>query len=117
MKKVFPNREFVELPLTNQLYHCVFDITAKRQIPNVQTGHAQPVRSATHRPGSAMTRSQVHHRAIFDDKGRLMVFATHNTDNGDGWEWEGDNLFYFREFSEKTAYPLAVNVVFYVMTH
>jgi len=35
-----------------------------------------------------------------------------------GWlEWEGDNLFYFREFSEKTAYPLAVNVVFYVMTH
>jgi hypothetical protein len=46
-----------------------------------------------------------------------MVFATHNTDNGDGWEWEGDNLFYFREFAEKTAYPLAVNVVFYVMTH
>jgi hypothetical protein len=47
----------------------------------------------------------------------MMVFATHNTDNGDGWEWEGDNLFYFREFSEKISYPLAINVFFYVMTH
>jgi len=45
------------------------------------------------------------------------VFATHNTDNGDGWEWEGLNHYYFENFSEKIAYPLAVNVVFYVMTH
>ena len=47
----------------------------------------------------------------------MMVIATHNTDNGDGWEWEGLNHYYFENFSEKTAYPLAVNVVFYVMTH
>lgn len=116
MKKVFPNRNFVELPLTNQLYHCVFDITAKRQIPNVQLG-TQSQWDPEHRTWERWDAKVVHHRAIFDDKGRLMVFATHNTDNGDGWEWEGDNLFYFREFSEKTAYPLAVNVVFYVMTH
>jgi hypothetical protein len=116
MKKVFRDREFVELPITNQLYRCVFDITAKRQIPNVQMGtrsQYDPQRTTWERYDAR----QVHHRAIFDDQGRLMVFATHNTDNGDGWEWEGDNLFYFREFSEKTAYPLAVNVVFYVMTH
>jgi len=116
MKRVFPNRQFVEVPITNQLYRCVFDIPAKRQIPAVQIGtHSQydPERRTWERSDA----KQVHHRAIFDDKGRMMVFATHNTDNGDGWEWEGDNLYYFREFSEKTAYPLAVNVVFYVMTH
>ena len=116
MKRVFPNRDFVELPLTNQLYHCVFDITAKRQIPNVGVGTRSQY-DPENRTWERSDAKQVHHRAIFDDKGRLMVFATHNTDNGDGWEWEGDNLFYFREFAEKTAYPLAVNVVFYVMTH
>jgi hypothetical protein len=116
MKKVFPSRDFVELPITNQLYHCVFEITAKHQVPNVQLGTRSQF-DPQHITWERSDARQVHHRAIFDDKGRLMVFATHNTDNGDGWEWEGDNLFYFREFSEKTAYPLAVNVVFYVMTH
>jgi hypothetical protein len=116
MKRVFPNREFVELPITNQLYRCVFDITAKRQIPAVDLGTRSQY-DPEHRTWERSDAKQVHHRVIFDDKGRLMVFATHNTDNGDGWEWEGDNLFYFREFAEKTAYPLAVNVVFYVMTH
>ena len=56
-------------------------------------------------------------RAIFDDKGRMMVIATHNTDNGDGWEREGEYEYYFKNFSEKIAYPLGINIIFYVMTH
>lgn len=114
MRKVFPNRHFVELPLDHPLYRSVNQIKAKRQIPAVQIGTASQWTGVTwERPDA----HEVHHRAIFDDDGRLMVFATHNTDNGDGWEWEGDNLYYFREFSEKTAYPLAINVLYYVMTH
>ncbi len=46
-----------------------------------------------------------------------MVLLTHNTDNGDGWEREGEDDYYFHQFSEKAAYPLAINVLFYVMTH
>jgi len=114
--RVFPNRDFVELPLTNGLYHCVFDITSKGQVPNVELGTASQF-DPEHRTWERPDAHEVHHRAIFDDKGRIMVFATHNTDNGDGWEWEGDNLFFFREFSEKISYPLAVNVLFYTMTH
>ncbi len=116
MKKVFPRREFIEVPLTNALYHCVFEITSKGQVPNVELGTASEF-DPQHRTWERYDAKVVHHRAIFDDKGRMMVFATHNTDNGDGWEWEGDNLFYFREFSEKISYPLAVNVLFYTMTH
>jgi len=116
MKKVFRDREFVELPLTNQLYHCVFDIKSKGQVPNVRTGTLSEHTHVTWEDHDGDTRT-VHHKAIFDDKGRIMVFATHNTDNGDGWEWEGDNHYYFEHFSEKIAYPLAVNVVFYTMTH
>jgi hypothetical protein len=60
---------------------------------------------------------EVHIRGIYDDKGRLCVIICHNTDNGDGWEREGDNEYYFREFAEKKAYPLGINIIFYAMTH
>jgi Domain of unknown function (DUF4159) len=113
-KQVFPDRKFVELPLDHPLYHCVFDIQSKGQIPNVDLGTRSQYTGITwERPDAKV----VHHRVIFDDKGRIMVFATHDTDNGDGWEWEGNNHYFFEHFSEKIAYPLAVNVIFYVMTH
>ena len=46
-----------------------------------------------------------------------MVVICHNTDLGDGWEREGENEEYFREFSAKKAYPLGINIVVYAMTH
>ena len=114
IKQVFPDRDFSELPLDHPLYRCVFDIRSKSQIPNVFLGTESQYTGITWERSDAR---EVHHRAIFDDQGRLMVLATHNTDNGDGWEWEGDNQYFFREFSEKIAYPLAINILFYVMTH
>ena len=115
LKKVLPDRDFVELPLTHPLYHCDFDIKSKDRVPNVENGSRQQF--DPNYPTWEKGGQEVHHRAIFDDKGRLMIFATHNTDNGDGWEWEGINHYYFEHFSEKTAYPLAINVIFYTMTH
>jgi hypothetical protein len=114
LKKVFPLRLFQEMPIDHPLYQCVYPIRAKTQVPDLGTGTRSQFTGITWERSDAKT---VHHRAIFDDHGRLMVFATHNTDNGDGWEWEGDNPYYFREFSERTAYPLAINVLFYTMTH
>ena len=57
------------------------------------------------------------YRAIFDDKGRMMVIICSNTDLGDGWEREGENVDYFHEFSEKKSYPMGINIVTYAMTH
>jgi len=115
LKKVFRDRQWVELPLDHPLYHCVFDIKSKAQVPNVYNGNRQQFDPDY--PTWEKGGREVHHRAIFDDKGRIMVFATHNTDNGDGWEWEGNNHYYFEHFAEKTAYPLAINVIFYTMSH
>lgn len=114
MSQVFPDRRFTELDLEHPLYRCVFDIKAKHQVPAINVGVASQWTGDTRERADADT---VHHRAIYDDHGRLMVLATHNTDNGDGWEREGENPYYFEHFSEKTAYPLAINVLFYVMTH
>jgi hypothetical protein len=117
MKRVFPQREFVELPLDHKLYHCVFEITSKGQVPNVELGTESQFTGVTWEYHDGEQCKEVHHRVITDDKGRIMVIATHNTDNGDGWEWEGDNHYFFEHFSEKISYPLAVNIIFYSMTH
>ena len=117
LKKVFPDRSFVELPLSHPLYHCVFDIKSKERCPQVDNGNATQSNPDFPTWERGPSGREVHHRAIFDDKGRIMVFAAHNTDNGDGWEWDGNNHYYFEHFAEKIAYPLAINVIFYAMTH
>jgi len=119
IKKVLPDRSFVELPLDHPVYHCVFEIKSKGQVPNYRLGEMsefdpQHRTWETNHDGDVRT---VHHRAIFDDRGRLMVMATHNTDNGDGWEREGESDYFFHHFSEKISYPLGINIIFYVMTH
>ena len=110
--RVFPDRPQVELSLDHPLFHCVFDM---KKLPQVQTLQRW-------RPGQTVsTRTpedpDPHYRAIYDDKGRIMVLECANTDTPDGWEREGDNEEYFHEMSEKIAYPFAINVIFYAMTH
>ncbi|HYF35049.1 MAG TPA: DUF4159 domain-containing protein, partial [Prosthecobacter sp.] len=98
------------------IFHMVFPLKVKPQIPSV--GHAMAGRSRGitfewDKPGSETP----HYRAVFDDKKRIMMMICHNTDLGDGWEEEGTDPWYFREFSEKYAYPLGINIVFYALTH
>jgi hypothetical protein len=115
-KRVFPDRSFSELPMNHPLFHCVFDFKGPKnelQTPNVQTGR-RGISYETHDGQACM---ELHIRAILDDKGRIMVLATHNCDNGDGWERETEDDSFFRDFSEKRAYPLAINILFYAMTH
>ena len=117
LKKVFPDRSFKELALDHPVYHCVFEIKSKGQVPNFRQGEASEYTGVTWEQNHDGDVRTVHHRAIFDDKGRMMVIATHNTDNGDGWEREGESDYFFHNFSEKIAYPLGVNIIFYAMTH
>jgi Domain of unknown function (DUF4159) len=114
IKKVFPEREPEDLPLVHPIFHCVFEIKEKPQIPNIQLGIESEYTGITwERPDA----KEVHYRAILDDQRRIMVMICHNTDLGDGWEREGESQYYFHEFSEKKAYPLGINIVFYAMTH
>ena len=114
IKQVFPDREPVELPLEHPIFHCVYDLKEKPQIPSVGVALNGRSRGITWEREDAKTP---HYRAIFDDKNRMMAIICHNTDLGDGWEREGEDRWYFTEFSEKKAYPLGINIVFYAMTH
>ncbi len=117
---VLPGREFVELPMEHPLFHCVFDLNVpknKLQTPNIGRGIDSQTDGVTWEYHDGEECIDVHIRAILDDKGRIMIIACHNVDNGDGWEREGENDYFFHEFSEKRAFPLGINIIFYVMTH
>ena len=114
IKRVFPDREPVEIPLDHPIFHAVFDLKEKPQIPSIGFAlQGRPYGITWEREDAR----EVHFKAIYDDKGRMMAIICHNTDLGDGWEREGEDEWYFREFSEKKAYPLGINIVFYAMTH
>ncbi|HXI51595.1 MAG TPA: DUF4159 domain-containing protein [Candidatus Saccharimonadales bacterium] len=117
LKKVFPDREPRDLPPTHPIFHCVFDLKEKPQVPGFPWGIRSEFTGITYEQNHGPGCEEVHYRAILDDKERIMVMLCHNTDLGDGWEREGDNEYYFREFSESKAYPMGINIVFYAMTH
>jgi hypothetical protein len=114
IKRVFPDREPVELGLDHRIFHAVFDLKERPQIPSINHALAGRPYGITWERDDAR---EVHYKALYDDKGRMMSIICHNTDLGDGWEREGENEWYFHEFSEKKAYPLGINIVFYAMTH
>ena len=110
LRRVFPDREPVELSLDHEIFHCVYDLKWKPQVPSI---HAWMNGFSTERPDAP----EAHYRALYDDKGRMMMIICHNTDLGDGWEREGMDRGYFQEFSEKWSYPMGINIVTYAMTH
>ena len=110
LKRVFPDRDPLELPLEHEIFHCVYDLQQKPQIPSI---HAWMNGQTTER----WDAPEPHYKALFDDRGRMMVIVCHNTDLGDGWEREGIDRRYFHEFSEKWAYPMGINILTYAMTH
>ena len=122
IKRVFPEREPEELPMDHPIFSCVFNLGRmtknELQIPNIGDGMRSEFNGGiTWERRWGESARDVHIKAIFDDKRRMMAVICHNTDNGDGWEREGISRFYFHEFSEKKAYPLGINIVFYAMTH
>jgi hypothetical protein len=114
VKQIFPDREPQELPLEHEIFHMVFPLKVKPQIPSVNAALEGRSQGITFEREDAKTP---HYRAIFDDKKRIVMMICHNTDLGDGWEEEGTDPWYFREFSEKYAYPLGINIIFYALTH
>ena len=111
MKMIFPDREPIEIPLEHEVFHTVFDLKEKYQVPNIGIG----------RRGGGTWESadwkEAHYCAVYDDKGRMVCFIGHNTDLGDGWEEEQEDPFYFQTFSEPMAFPIGINVLVYAMMH
>ncbi len=107
MKKVFPDRDIIELKDDNTIFHVLYDLPERKQIPGLR-----PLRSGrTWERGGNIP----HWRAILDDDGRIMVAINFNMDLGDAWE-HADWPEYPEPYSAM-AYRFAINYVIYAMTH
>ncbi len=107
MRKVFPDREVVDLPDDEAIFHTVFDLDDRYQVPGAQflmTGRIYE------KDGFGAKW-----RGIYDDKGRLMVAICHNMDLGDSWE-HADNPRYPQKYSA-LGIRIGVNYITYAMTH
>jgi hypothetical protein len=107
MKRVFPDRPIVDLAESEQIFHVIYDLNDRIQVPG-----AQFLRSGRTWENDGITPRW---RGIYDDKGRLMVAICHNMDLGDSWE-HADNPYYPQDYSALSI-RIGVNYVSYAMTH
>jgi len=115
----YPKQTITDLPLEHPIFHTVFDLKERPQVPGYNWLKYYLSQGTTYELKEFRYGGdhEPHYRGIQDDKGRLMVLICHNTDLGDGWEREGDNHDYFRIFSEPKAFPMGINAIVYAMTH
>ena len=107
MKRVFPDRPIVEIENADQIFHTVFDLDDRYQVPGAQFLYTGRV---------AVKDGLVPHwRGIYDDHGRLMAAMCFNMDLGDSWE-HADNPQYPEKYSA-LGIRIGVNYVVYAMTH
>ena len=85
----------------------MYDLDERYQIP----GQWALRRGSTYRNDGAVP----HWRGIYDDRGRLMVVMSFNSDVGDVWEWADDPMY--PEKYSALGIRLGVNYVIYSMTH
>jgi hypothetical protein len=105
MKMVFPERPIVDIPNNDDIFHTLFDIDNRYRITGAEhldTGYKKDGKVARF-------------EGIYDDKGRVMVAISLNSDIGDSWEWS-DTPSYPLKFSD-LGMRLGVNYVIYAMTH
>jgi hypothetical protein len=110
MKAVFPDRPIVEIENADPIFHTVYDLEDRYQIPGQWALGGRGGMNSQRAVGTV-----AHWRAIFDDKGRVMVAMCFNSDLGDSWEW-ADDPSYPEKYSA-LGIRIGVNYVVYAMTH
>lgn len=114
IRKVLPASEYrlVDLPKDHELFRMQFHLP--KGVPQISSINFWLGNGHTSERGR--DSADPHGRAIFDSKGRMLVFMTHNTDIGDSWEREGEDPRYFYNYSVN-GYALGLNVLLYTMSH
>ena len=107
MNKVFPDRKIVDLDNKDPIFHVIYDLDDRYQVPGLQYVYTHSF--------FEYDGYQAKWRGIYDDKGRVMVAICHNMDLGDAWE-HSDNPVYPERFAA-LAYRIAVNYFVYDLTH
>ena len=107
MSRVFPDLIPLDLPDDSPIFHSVYDLQNRYQVPGaryLETGSYEKCQGCP-----------AQWRAISDAKGRILVAMTVNSDVGDSWEF-ADDPRYEERFSA-LGIRIGVNYIMYSMTH
>jgi hypothetical protein len=96
MKKVFPEKEFVELPFDHPMYHILYEFPTGP--PKIHKHDSKPPKGY----------------ALFHE-GRIIVFYTYESNVSDGWA--DPNVHKDPEEKREKAFQMGVNIVLYALTH
>src|SRR5215208_4521299 len=107
VRKVLPasTHPIVDVPMDHPMLRVQFVVTEIPQIPNIGYFRRSGGDTSERGADSAVPRARI----ISDEKGRVMMLMTHNTDISDAWEREGEDPSYYYAFSPK-GYALGINV-------
>lgn len=108
LRKVFPDRPIIDIPDEHEIFHVLYDLDDRKQIPGANAVYSG--RSWEHPQGVPE-----HWRGILDDDGRIMVAINFNMDMGDAWEHADDS--WYPEPLTALAYRVGINYLIYTMTH
>jgi hypothetical protein len=109
MKAIFPDRPVVEIDSKDPIFHSVYNLDDRFQILGDWCIHFS-VQCQQRAVGTI-----AHWMGVYDDKNRLMVMISFNSDIGDAWEW-ADGPQYPEKMAGE-AIRIGVNYVVYAMTH
>lgn len=112
LARVLPEYSIVDLTPSHPIFRMMFEFNAIPQIPSINHWY----RSGGETSELGYDSADVHLRAIADERGRVMVLITHNTDIADAWEREAQDPRYFYLFSPK-GYAVGINIFLYAMSH
>ena len=109
MKKAFPEYPIRDIADDDPIFHTVYDLNERYQVPG--QAHLGP----GYKSNNGSSARGAHWRAIFDEKGRIMVAISYNSDLGDAWEY-ADDSWYPSRFAD-LAIRVGVDYILYSMTH
>jgi len=117
MHKVLPGRQIVDLPDADAIFHTVYDLDERYQVPGMQYTQTHSIceKCPTFPMANTGGGDGAKWRGIYDDNGRLMVVICHNMDLGDSWE-NADEPTYPARFSA-LGIRIGVNYLIYGMSH
>ena len=121
MQRVFPELTWRRIPDDHRILNIVFSLEQCPQVPAKSywdSWHETYDMPGEHREptGGLAGVREVNFLGLFDEDERLLAVATHNSDIGDGWERESENIEFFELFSTK-SYAIGVNIIVYALTH
>jgi hypothetical protein len=104
MRRVFPDRQFVDIGLDHPVYRSYYTIDHVEMTPAINNTFRRT------ECGGCVTQI----KGMYDDEGHLMMMVNFNTDLGDAWEWAEDPS-YPLDISTY-AYEIGTNMIVYAMT-